>query len=136
MVPQVYFYAGDIVELWGGTQYYVTKVNPKNAKLIRLDNGKHYVANRGSIVKVVHRSLTKDESDRCFPKPSATLYLGTVGTLVKKINNKKYYHDPDQRWVVIGFSQGDEIRIAKLYGDGNRYWRVPSHYLQPVDTEA
>lgn len=141
ITEQPLVFAGDVITV-AGTEYYITKVNPANFRAKRVKDGENFnVPRRSRFTKDVNRVLTDAER--------VTLGLGggytakaslregrfdgfTAGTVVRvtrPVNNKKWTYHPEQLFVVMKHNF-DLVNIARLGGDGDRYWRMSPESLE------
>lgn len=118
------FSVDDVVTCQGG-EYIVTKVNPANLKARHLVTGKTW-----NIPKYAAAFVRHAEPKDYVQKIEAIASSFVLGSTVKFKNNPKA---GDKTYVVIGVSSSGQYRVAKLGGDGDRYYKnVPSSSLQSV----
>lgn len=119
----------DVSFAWKGTKFYgtITKCNPKKAKVATHTPSTHPCVN-------VPYSLLTDRTGSSTapstPLPSAPEVRHTLGAVVKAPAIER-----DTLFVVVGH-HGEGHRIAKLGGDGGRYYTgIAGSVLESVNFE-
>lgn len=107
----------------------VQKVNPTNVKVM-LDNG--------GLVNA-HPMFLEPATDAATPPRTGSLYEVSIADLPPAIGTLVVHTGGDARiqghYVVIGegVSRGHTmVKIAKLGGDGNHYWKVAPRNLRTI----
>lgn len=124
-----YFKVGDRVQVkdpkFPGVWIVRSTAGSVNAKLDPERGGRGLRAPYTLLVKV------DDDAPVDLPVTPALPDL-PIGTLVRTASVKINAGDPAQLFTVIA-NRGDRVNIAKLGGDGDRYWRTSPGTLEVVD---
>lgn len=135
-----YVTTGDIIT-FNGTDYYVTKRARVNLQAKRLPDGASMVipirlgyslndrpltdAEKTTLgLNVPYAAKAAEREDRFYG-----LVAGTVVQVTRPVNNKKWTYHPEQLFVVMKHNY-DLVNIARLGGDGDRYWRMTPESLE------
>lgn len=123
------FYAGQRITISGGKfngNGKVVKVLPKNVDIV-LDGGREVRA---------HPSFLRPEgTDAPAPKVEPMILPPAIGTVVRFAGNDSRIHG---LYAVTGegFRRGTTVvKMARLGGDGGRYWTVAAKDVQVVPVE-
>lgn len=122
-----HFFQVDDIVTCQGAEYIVTKCNPANLKARHLETGKSWNIPRYAAV-FVRKAVATDYAQK-IEAISQSFVLGAVVQFANNAKAGKSAH------VVLGISSSGLYRVAKLGGDGDRYYKnIPASSLKAVSS--
>lgn len=120
-----------------GQLYRIVKVNPKMLVTENTRTGQKVAIDK-AIAEVVNPAQVP-----ALPKVTeipivnlSSFTLGTVVRLKKRLNNAKWTYKDGALFAVIGVTTRDQVKVALLGGDDNRYWRLNPEALEIVNVPS
>lgn len=116
-----------------GQRYRIVKVNPKMLVTENIVTGQKVAIDK-AIAELAVGEVTLAKVTELPIVNLGSFTLGTVIRVKRRPSSAKWTYKDGALFAVIGVTSSDQVKIALLGGDDNRYWRMNPDALEIVKT--